>query len=145
MLESRSGQSNGRTTVTLVGSLQDQVQFLREQLEREREGGAELRRIIAAMAQPIPELEQPTDTFSESRESPVPPSEEESSALQLLSIDEVVKALGMGRSWVYRRIKSGEIPSFRVGRNIKVKLEDLEGYLAGQRHQPTFEPALAEV
>jgi hypothetical protein len=36
-----------------------------------------------------------------------------------------------------KRIKSGEIPSVRLGHNIKVKREDLEGYLEAQRYHPT--------
>jgi excisionase family DNA binding protein len=59
--------------------------------------------------------------------------------LQLLSIEEVCQVLGMGKSWTYRRIKSGEIPSVKLGRSIKVKREDLEGYLESRRYQPTNE------
>ena len=58
---------------------------------------------------------------------------------QLHSIDEVCKALGMGKSWTYRRIKSGEIPSVKLGRSIKVRREDLEEYLHNQRYQPEQE------
>ncbi len=61
--------------------------------------------------------------------------------LDLLSITDVCRELGMGKSWVYRRIQSGEIPSVKLGRNIKVRREDLQGYLEGQRYQPaTSEP-----
>ncbi len=42
----------------------------------------------------------------------------------------------MGKSWVYRRIKSGEIPSVKLGHNIKVRREDLERYLEEQRYSP---------
>ena len=56
--------------------------------------------------------------------------------LNLLSIPEVCQELGMGKSWVYRRIRSGEIPSVKLGHNIKVRREDLEGYLEAQRHRP---------
>jgi excisionase family DNA binding protein len=56
--------------------------------------------------------------------------------LNLLSIPEVCQELGMGKSWVYRRIQSGEIPSVKLGHNIKVRREDLEGYLEAQRHRP---------
>src|SRR5215212_240180 len=55
--------------------------------------------------------------------------------LDLLSITDVCQELGMGKSWVYRRIQSGEIPSVKLGRNIKVRREDLEGYLEAQRYQ----------
>ena len=65
--------------------------------------------------------------------------------LDLLSITDVCQELDMGKSWVYRRIQSGEIPSVKLGRNIKVRREDLEGYLEAQRYQPTNpEPALGE-
>jgi len=53
--------------------------------------------------------------------------------LDLLSITDVCQELRMGKSWVYRRIQSGEIPSVKLGHNIKVRREDLEGYLEGQR------------
>jgi len=56
--------------------------------------------------------------------------------LDLLSIPELCQELGMGKSWVYRRIQSGEIPSVKLGRNIKVRREDLQGYLEAQRYQP---------
>lgn len=55
---------------------------------------------------------------------------------ELLSIEEVCRGLGMGKSWTYRRIKSGEIPSVKLGRAIKVKREDLEKYLESHRHRP---------
>jgi excisionase family DNA binding protein len=65
--------------------------------------------------------------------------------LDLLSITDVCQELGMGKSWVYRRIQSGEIPSVKLGRNIKVRREDLEGYLEAQRYNPTTSgPALGE-
>jgi len=54
----------------------------------------------------------------------------------LLSITEVCQELGMGKSWVYRRIQSGEIPSVRLGGTVKVRREDLEEYLEDQRYQP---------
>ena len=56
-------------------------------------------------------------------------------SLDLLSITDVCQELGMGKSWVYRRIQSGEIPSVKLGRNIKVRREDLEGYLEARRYQ----------
>ena len=58
---------------------------------------------------------------------------------ELLSIPDLCQQLGMGKSWVYRRLKSGEIPSIKLGHNIKVKREDLEQYLERQRYQPSSE------
>jgi excisionase family DNA binding protein len=59
--------------------------------------------------------------------------------LQLLSIVEVCQTLGMGKSWTYRRLKSGEIPSVKLGRSIKIKRKDLEEYLESRRYRPTDE------
>ena len=60
-------------------------------------------------------------------------------AFQLLSIPEVCQELAMGKSWVYRKLKSGEIPSIKLGHNIKVARKDLEQYLESQRYQPSSE------
>jgi excisionase family DNA binding protein len=64
--------------------------------------------------------------------------------LDLLSITDVCQELGMGKSWVYRRIQSGEIPSVKLGRNIKVRREVLEGYLEAQLYHPTTSEAAVE-
>jgi excisionase family DNA binding protein len=58
---------------------------------------------------------------------------------ELLSIPDVCQQLGMGKSWVYKRLKSGEIPSIKLGHNIKVKRQDLEQYLESQRYQADAE------
>ena len=41
----------------LVGALRDEVDHLRDQLDRERDASAELRRIVAGLVQRVPELE----------------------------------------------------------------------------------------
>src|ERR671927_92138 len=61
------------------------------------------------------------------------------SSYELLSIQEVCQELKMGKSWVYRRLKSGEIPSIKLGHNIKVRRKDLEEYLEGNRYRPSDE------
>ena len=82
-------------------------------------------------------------TLGDAQESPQQRSQEGQGggggALDLLSIPEVCQALGMGKSWVYRRLKSGEIPSIKLGHNIKIKRGDLERYLESQRYQPSGE------
>ncbi len=54
-------------------------------------------------------------------------------SLQLLSVPEVCELLGMGRSWVYQQIKSGQMPSVQLGGSVKVKREDLEEYIQNHR------------
>jgi excisionase family DNA binding protein len=58
----------------------------------------------------------------------------QATAAWLLSVEEVCEALGMARSWVYRRLRSGEIPSVRLGRSVKVRRQDLEEYLQKHRY-----------
>jgi hypothetical protein len=62
-------------TTPLVESLQDQISYLREQLDREREANRENRRLLAAALERIPAIEAPQDTSSDERESPVSASE----------------------------------------------------------------------
>jgi excisionase family DNA binding protein len=59
--------------------------------------------------------------------------------LDLLSSPQVCQELGMGKSWVYQRIRSGEIPSVKLGRNIKVRRQALEAYLQSQTYHPQEE------
>jgi excisionase family DNA binding protein len=57
------------------------------------------------------------------------------SSVLLLSIPQLCKELGMVKSWLYRRLRSGEIPSIRLGRSMKVRRDELEQYLK-RRHYP---------
>jgi excisionase family DNA binding protein len=59
--------------------------------------------------------------------------------LELLSIPAVCQELDMGKSWVYRQIKSGELPSVKLGRSIKITRQDLEDYLESHRYAPASE------
>jgi excisionase family DNA binding protein len=101
-----------------------------------------LRRALDAQRQALKELEEALLKYEESLSNGTSSSSKrpaDSQVPQLYSIDEVCKALGMGKSWTYRRIKSGEIPSVKLGRSIKVKREDLEEYLESRRYQPAQE------
>jgi excisionase family DNA binding protein len=53
----------------------------------------------------------------------------------LLSIKEVCEELGMGKSWVYHRLRSGEIPSIKLGGAVKVKRTDLNEFVENQAYQ----------
>src|SRR5215217_7818670 len=57
---------------------------------------------------------------------------------RLLSVQEVSEQLGMGRSWVYNQIKSGELPSVQLGGTVKIKRQDLEGYIQRQHRSSSF-------
>src|SRR5215218_8097135 len=55
---------------------------------------------------------------------------------RLLSPSEVCQKLEADRASVYRRLRSGEIPSLKLGSALKVRREDLEGYMKvkGRKH-----------
>ncbi len=54
---------------------------------------------------------------------------------ELLSIKEVCQELGMGKSWVYQRLRSQEIPSIKLGGAVKVKREDLNAFIENQPYR----------
>ena len=117
------------------------MDFRTRQLKRALEP---LRQALESHHRSLEELESALigfeDALSGQEERPERPQAKQGEAgggLELLSITDVCQELGMGKSWVYRRIQSGEIPSVKLGRNIKVRREDLEGYLEAQRYQPT--------
>jgi excisionase family DNA binding protein len=99
-----------------------------------------LKRTFEALRQALEEAESALIEFEETLDgnsSIVRP--EGQRGFDLLSIPEACQELGMGKSWVYRRLKSGEIPSIKLGHNIKIKREDLERYLESQRYKPASE------
>ena len=97
----------------------------------------QLKKTFEALRQALEAAESALIEFEETLEGSPSDRSQTQRGLGLLSIPEVCQELGMGKSWVYRRIQSGEIPSVKLGRNIKVRREDLEGYLEAQRYQPT--------
>ncbi len=102
------------------------LQRLRQAFEAHRRALQELEAALVEYEGTLP----PNETSERPEDGPVS---------QLLSIDEVCRALRMGKSWTYRRIKSGEIPSVKLGRSIKVRREDLEQYLKDRRYRPAAE------
>src|SRR5688500_18956162 len=92
----------------------------------------QLKEALQALYQALELLEGALLEFEESvsAEASLRPQEEQQRAgVQLLSIPQLCQELGMGKSWVYRRLRSGEIPSVRLGRTIKVTRDELEQYL----------------
>src|SRR5215212_10883414 len=95
-----------------------------------------LKRTLANHHRALEELESALLEFEEAVEGRVP-DRPDSRDLELLSIGQVCQRLGMGKSWVYRRIHEGAIPSVKLGRTIKVRRSELEGYLEEHRyHSP---------
>jgi excisionase family DNA binding protein len=99
-----------------------------------------LKRALAEHRHALEELESALLEFEEAVEGEVP-DRPESRDLELLSIPQVCQRLAMGKSWVYRRIHEGEIPSVRLGRTIKVRRADLENFVDEHRYRPSEDGA----
>ncbi len=56
---------------------------------------------------------------------------------RLLKPTEVAELLRIGRSLVYGMLASGELPSIRVGRCIRITSESLEQWIKAQERQPS--------
>ncbi|MEX1176846.1 MAG: helix-turn-helix domain-containing protein [Nitriliruptor sp.] len=48
----------------------------------------------------------------------------------VLTVAEVADTLRVSSMTVYRLVKAGELPALRVGKNIRIRTEDLDAYLA---------------
>jgi excisionase family DNA binding protein len=132
-----STESRGRPPRT---SLDNQPRQLKRALEPLRHALEAHHRSLEDLESALVEFQDALGGQQEGRRQERPQVQEQGAegGLDLLSITDVCRELGMGKSWVYRRIQSGEIPSVKLGRNIKVRREDLQGYLEGQRYQPTM-------
>jgi excisionase family DNA binding protein len=96
---------------------------------------ARLKQALQNHHRSLEELESALLEFEEAVEGKVL-DRPESRDFELLSIPQVCQQLGMGKSWVYRRIHNQEIPSVRLGRIIKIKRSDLDQYLEEHRNRP---------
>ena len=61
------------------------------------------------------------------------PMHQNGQSSRLLSPSEVCQKLEADRASVYRRLRSGEIPSLKLGHALKVRREDLEGYMKSRK------------
>jgi excisionase family DNA binding protein len=93
------------------------------------------RQALDKLRRALEELESAMVEFEEESSGQTSVRPQERRGLDLLSIPEVCQELGMGKSWLYRKLRSGEIPSVKLGRVIKVKRSSLEEYLESQSVQ----------
>jgi excisionase family DNA binding protein len=98
-----------------------------------------LKQVLKDLRQALEGFESALLEFEESLEGEEPGRFQAHEGLDLLSIPEVCQELGMGKSWVYKKINSGEITSVKLGRTIKVARRDLEEYLEQRRYRPSAE------
>jgi excisionase family DNA binding protein len=97
-----------------------------------------LEQALETYIQGLEALEDALQTFEEAlldfeeealyESAPEPPKGQ---SRRLLSIPEVCQELGWDRGTVFRSLRSGEIPSLKLGHAIKVRQEDLKKYIEG--------------
>src|SRR5687767_129731 len=111
------------------------VKYTRMPMDHER-SLKELKEALQAHHKALEQLESALLEFEQSisGEATLLPQQEEQRGVQLLSIPQLCQELGMGKSWIYRRLRSGEIPSVRLGRTIKVRRDELEQYLESHHY-----------
>lgn len=51
----------------------------------------------------------------------------------LLTVDEAAQRLGIGRTLAWRLVQAGQLPSFRLGRCVRVPRRELEVWVQAQR------------
>ena len=84
-----------------------------------------LRQALEAQRQALDKLEGALRGFEETLPGEAS-GRPDSRALELLSMAEVCRALGMGKSRTYRRVKSGEIPSVIEPRSVRKRGRGVE-------------------
>ena len=52
---------------------------------------------------------------------------------ELLTVEQVQELLKVGRTFAYALVRSGELPSYRVGRLIRIRRRDVERWLESVR------------
>jgi excisionase family DNA binding protein len=122
----RTGVEEASTNASYISQavLPPHLRSLKQGLQRVRQSLEEFNHTLLEVEEA---LESQAEAEAQREEASSP--DRAKGAEAILSMAEVSRELGMSKSWVYRRIQSGEIPSVRLGRNIKVRREDLEGYL----------------
>ncbi len=53
--------------------------------------------------------------------------------IDVLTVDEVAKLLKLSKITIYRLIKTGEIPAYKIGASWRVNREDLENYIESKK------------
>jgi excisionase family DNA binding protein len=98
-------------------SLKQGLQRLRQSLEEFNHTLLEVEEALESQAE--------TEAQREERSSP----DKAKGVAAILSMKEVCRELGMSKSWVYNRVRSGQIPSIKLGGAIKIKRADLDEYI----------------
>ena len=68
---------------------------------------------------------------------------EETTPQGLMTPEQLAAYLGCGRTYAYELLRTGEIPSLKVGRLRRVRREDVFEYVSKRLHEQESNPATA--
>ncbi len=58
---------------------------------------------------------------------------EKDKKIDVLTVEEVAKLLKLSKITIYRLIKTGEIPAYKVGASWRINKDDLEAYIESRK------------
>jgi len=67
---------------------------------------------------------------------------EENTAREWITLRDMQEVLGIGSTKAYSLVASGEVPSVRIGRAIRISRKELEHWLEERRYSSTVESSL---
>jgi excisionase family DNA binding protein len=106
------------------------LRSLKEGLQRLRQSLEEFNHTLVEVEEAL-EAEAEAEAQREEASSP----DGAKGAATILSMAQVCRELGMSKSWVYERVRSGQIPSIKLGGAIKIKRADLDEYIEKQPYR----------
>ena len=109
-------------------SLKQGLQSLRQSLE-------EFNHTLLEVEEALEEAQAQAQAEAEAQAEEASSPDGSKGAAAILSMAEVCRELGMSKSWVYERVRSGQIPSIKLGGAIKIKRADLDEYIEKQPYQ----------
>lgn len=54
--------------------------------------------------------------------------------MRFYTVSELAKEFGCGRTLIQRLVAEGDIPSYRIGKNIRIPVDGVEQYLSSVAH-----------
>jgi excisionase family DNA binding protein len=127
----RIGAEEAPTNVSYIiqGVLPPHLRSLKQGMEKLRQGLEEFNHTLLEVEEALEaQAEAEAQAEEDSRDGGKGPA-------AILSMAEVCRELGMSKSWVYNRVRSGQIPSIKLGGAIKIKRADLNEYIEQQPYQ----------
>ncbi len=128
----RTGVEEASTNASYISQavLPPHLRSLKQGLQRLRQSLEEFNHTLLEVEEAL-ESQAEAEAQREERSSP----DGAKGAATILSMAEVCRELGMSKSWVYERVRSGQIPSIKLGGAIKIKRADLDEYIEKQPYR----------